>query len=398
MYALIPAAGRGARFNSLTPGPNKIFQRVAGKSVLRHTVDKFDLHPLVDLIVVVASESECEAVRIDLAGIGTPLSVVRGGDTRQDSVYLGLRSLPNMHDAIVLVHDAARPNVTNDLISRVIESALRYGSGVAAVPVNDTLKSVNSAMEIDNSVDRSSMWAVQTPQAFRLSTLLSAHEYAATHEVRATDESGLVCALQNLPVKIVSGESGNVKLTRTDDLAYIEFVQVKNSVRSTMQTRIGFGYDIHPFGPERRLILGGVAVPTTDGRGLLGHSDADVLVHAICDALLGAAGLPDIGVLFPNTDESYKDADSCALLSVVNDRLVSMGFSVVNVDSTVIAERPKIAPFVVAMKQRIAEVLNIKPEQVGVKATTNEGLGSLGSGLGIAAHAVAAISFVPNVE
>ena len=199
-------------------------------------------------------------------------------------------------------------------------------------------------------------------------------------------------ALGDEPVHLVLGASDNLKITRPEDLPLAEAILRSRHPQAAGQTRVGFGYDIHRLVPGRRLMLGGVEIPDPQGRGLDGHSDADVLLHALMDALLGAAGLPDIGHLFPNTDPAYAGADSARLLAEVHRRVSEQGFFVVNVDATLIAESPKIAPFVAQMRKVIAGHLHLEPAQVGIKATTNEGLGALGAGQGIAAHAVAGLA------
>lgn len=228
-----------------------------------------------------------------------------------------------------------------------------------------------------------------TPQAFPLKTLFEAHVAARDLGWTGTDEASLVEKFSNEAVHLIPGDPANFKVTRPEDLRLAE--AILNSRRETLalQTRIGFGYDIHRLAEGRRLLLGGVEIPSP--LGLDGHSDADVLLHALCDALLGAAGLPDIGVLFPNTDAAYEDASSLGFLRLVVERLQESGYQIGNVDLTLIAEAPKIAPHVPQMRALIADALRIAPGRVGIKATTNERLGSLGRGEGMAAHAVAAI-------
>ena len=402
-YALIPAAGRGVRF-STSPGAdraggNKVYAPLGGRPLLCWTAEAFAGHAGVDGVVVVAAADEVARCRAALDGVDRVLAVVPGGRTRQESVAVGLFALGGDPDDLVLVHDAARPLVPQDVIARCLRGAAAHGSAVAALPVADTLKAVDGAADggltVRRTVDRDGLWAVQTPQAFRLATLYEAHAAARDVGWTGTDEASLVERFTDQPVHLVAGDPLNFKVTRPEDLRLAEAVLAARegggmTQNVMIQTRIGFGYDVHRLVPGRPLMLGGVPVPHT--HGLDGHSDADVLLHALCDALLGAAGLPDIGVLFPNTDPAFKDIASLELLRRVMDRLESAGYGVGNVDLTLIAEAPKIAPHVPAMRALVADALRIAPARVGIKATTNEGLGSLGRGEGMAAHAVAAVA------
>ncbi len=389
-YALIPAAGRAARFNTDgRAGGNKVFAPIAGRSLLRWTVEAFAAHAEIDGILVVATSGEVVRCRAALDGVEKLLAIIPGGETRQASVAIGLFTLGGAADDLVLVHDGARPLVTPEVITRCLDGAREFGNAVAALPLSDTLKAVDEQQTVQRTVDREGLWAVQTPQAFRLATLFEAHVAARAQGWTGTDEASLVEKFSEEPVHLVLGAPSNFKVTRPDDLRLAEAVLRSRLEGPVGQTRIGFGYDIHPLALGRRLVLGGVEIPSP--RGLDGHSDADVLLHALCDALLGAAGLPDIGNLFPNTDPAYKGISSLHLLRQVWERLNLAGYEVGNVDLTLIAETPKIAPHVPQMRALIAQTLHIEPARVGIKATTNEGLGSLGRGEGIAAHAVAAI-------
>ena len=389
-YALIPAAGRAARFNTDggTDG-NKVFAPLMGRPLLRWTAAAFADHPGIDGIVVVAGAGEVARCREALDGLDKLLAIIPGGETRQVSVAIGLFTLGGAADDLVLVHDGARPLVTPEIITRCLDGAREFGNAVAALPLTDTLKAVDDAQIVQRTVDREGLWAVQTPQAFRIATLFDAHIAARDQGWSGTDEASLVERFGAEPVHLVLGAPDNLKVTRPGDLKLAEALLRARSGEQMAQTRIGFGYDIHPLIAGRLLMLGGVAIPSP--RGLDGHSDADVLLHALCDALLGAAGLPDIGNLFPNTDAAYKGISSLELLRQVRERVGAVGYSVGNVDMTLIAEAPKISSHVPQMRTLIAECLHIEPARVGIKATTNEGLGSLGRGEGIAAHAVAAI-------
>ncbi len=391
VYVLIPAAGRAARFNVPGNAPgNKVFALLGGKPVLARTVEAFASHPRIDGIVVIAGPSEVSRCRETSAGLDKVLAVVAGGQTRQESVAIGLFTLGGDPDDLILVHDAARPLVTAAVIDRCIAGAKEFGNAVAALPVTDTLKSADENFTVQRTVDRDGLWAMQTPQAFRLSALFGAYSAARSMGWTGTDEAALVEQFSEEPVHLVLGDPSNLKITSPEDLPLAEAIWQSRYPAPPMKTRIGFGYDIHPLIEGRKLFLGGIEIASP--RGLDGHSDADVLLHALCDALLGAAGLPDIGHLFPNSDAAYKGIPSLELLREVVRRLHDANYAVGNADMTLIAEAPKIAPYIAQMQAAIAAVLHVEPSQVGIKATTNEGLGSLGRGEGIAAHAVALLT------
>ena len=401
--------GEGAR--------NKVFAPLLGRPILRWTVEAFAGRDDVDGIVVVTGAHEVAEVKSMLAGVDKVMSILAGGASRQESVYIGLSALAGGEESLIVVHDAARPLVDADTIDRCLRTARALGNAVAAAPVVDTLKSAGVDNVVTGTVDREGLFAVQTPQVFRWSTLAKAHLFARDVGFAGTDEASVVEHAGVEPVNLVVGSPENLKITRPGDLRIAEALLqdrinrsnsggiegskpgimelMKQAVLSDaiLMPRIGFGYDIHRFAPGRRLVLGGVEFEPVDGRGLDGHSDADVLLHAICDALLGAAALPDIGHLFPNTDPAYAGISSLRLLEEVGNRLTAQGASIVNVDATVIAERPKIGPAIPRMRESIAGALGIDGGRVGIKATTNEGLGSIGDGMGIAAHAVAAVLF-----
>lgn len=387
-YALIPAAGHGARFNidSSVDGVNKVFALLQGIPLLRRTVRAFADHEGVDGIIVVTGASEVARCRETLWGLDKVMAVVVGGASRQESVSIGLFALGAAPDDLILVHDGARPLVSAAVINRCVQGGRENGSAVAALPVHDTLKRVEKEQIVRETVDRQNLWAVQTPQAFRAQTLLNAHVHANATGFTGTDEASLVEHLGGVPIHLVLGEPSNIKVTRPEDL------RMADALLGRRETRVGFGYDIHRLSAGRRLVLGGVEIADPQGRGLEGHSDADVLLHALCDALLGAAGLPDIGTLYPNTDPAYAGIASTRLLQDVVARLGAAGFQVVNVDTTLIAEAPKIMPHVTQMREIIAGLLGLEPSRVGIKATTNEGLGALGQGQGIAAHAVVGVT------
>jgi 2-C-methyl-D-erythritol 4-phosphate cytidylyltransferase/2-C-methyl-D-erythritol 2,4-cyclodiphosphate synthase len=341
----------------------------------------------VEEIVLVSPPDGVEAFRVLIAGGPDDKTekVVAGGATRQESVWAGLCEVSAGMDC-VLIHDAARPLVSPRLIESCGAAAASHGAAIAALPVSDSLKrSVGDV--IAASVDRSGLWTAQTPQAFRLSVITEAYTRARRDGVVATDDAALVEATGR-PVRLVMGSPRNIKITYPADLALAE--SLVRAELGAVGMRCGIGYDVHRLVAGRRLMLGGVEFP--GARGLAGHSDADVLAHAICDALLGAAGLGDIGRHFPDTDPRYAGADSIELLRRVREMTAAAGFGVVNVDAVVIAEEPRIAGDVARMQQRIGEALGIPPDRVSVKGKTAEGLGSIGAGEGIASHAICTIA------
>ncbi|OFX26925.1 MAG: hypothetical protein A2Z07_04685 [Armatimonadetes bacterium RBG_16_67_12] len=375
--AVIVAAGSGSR---LPGGVAKPFLPLGGRWILERAVAPFERCAAIGTIAVVVGAGSVEAVRARLAG--KVAAVVPGGSTRRDSVAAGLDAVP---DAVwVVVHDGVRPFVSEDLVVAVLDAARRSGAATAGLPVSDTLKRVEGG-RIQATVDRAALWAVQTPQAFRAALLREAHRRIGADEP-VTDDADLVQQL-GAEVVVVAGDSANMKITTPQDL---ELARQRIAATEGGAVRVGTGYDVHRLAPDRPLVLGGVPIPHP--RGLDGHSDADVLTHAIMDALLGAAGERDIGYHFPSTDPAYKGAGSLRLLAVIVERLRAAGWSVANVDAVVLAEAPRLEPHVETMRSRLASVLGIVPGRVGIKATTGEGLGPVGRGEGIAAHAVALLS------
>ncbi len=376
--ALVPAAGRGRR---LGKEANKAFVSVAGKPILAHTLAVFETCKAVRDVVLVVGEREIEAAGelVDRFGFAKVSAVVAGGGERQDSVRSGLE---HVRSSVVAIHDAARPFVTSDIIVRSIERALEMGACIAAVPVIDTIKRARPDGCVGKTIDRGALFAVQTPQTFRTELIRLAHGRAHTEGVYATDDAALVERLGE-KVSIVDGSYENVKITTPADL---EAAQRRLGVGST---RTGIGFDAHRLVEGRRLVLGGVEIEYE--KGLLGHSDADVMLHALSDALLGAAALGDIGKHFPDSDAAYKDASSLNLLSQVGDLLRARGWRIVCVDTVLACERPKIARYVDEMAGNISHALGIPPDAVSIKATTTEGMGYIGRGEGISCYAVANI-------
>lgn len=315
-----------------------------------------------------------------------PVQIVSGGETRQSSVEQGiLAAAPN--SSFVAIHDGARPMVEQQDVERVIADGIHYQAATLGVPSVDTVKIVNEKNFVTSTPDRSFVYQIQTPQVFCKSLYLDCLARAKNSGKDYTDDCQLFEAFGH-PVYITKGSYRNRKITTPEDQQIAE-VLMESAKERKKSMRIGHGYDVHQLTEGRKLILGGVEIPHTVG--LLGHSDADVLLHAIMDALLGAAALGDIGKHFPDNDPAYKGADSMQLLAHVIDLLAQKGYHIENIDSTIIAQKPKLAPYLLTMKENIGSVCGITPEQVNVKATTEEKLGFTGECLGISAHAVALI-------
>ncbi len=372
----------------------KPYLQLHGKPILAHTISVFDNNPVVDSIFVIVNDSDlelCESMSIKPYGFRKVANLIPGGETRQDSVFNGLRLLPSDTD-FVIVHDGVRPFVTGDLIDSCLEAVEEWGAAVAAVPVQDTIKVADTDGFIVDTPNRSKLWAVQTPQGFRRDVLMEAHQQARQTGLRATDDAALVEQLGRR-IKLITGNHRNLKITTAEDLLiaeafctgenskFADHIQLKNM-------RVGIGYDVHRLVENQKLVLGGVQIPYA--KGLLGHSDADVLTHAVCDAILGAAGLGDIGVHFPDTDEAYADVNSLVLLKHVKT-LVERDYSFLNVDSTIIAQRPKLAAYIPKMRQQLADTLSVPVDRINIKATTSEGLGFIGKEKAIAAQAIVSL-------
>jgi len=375
--AIIAAGGRGERFGAGRP---KQLLMLGGLPILQRSVDALLDHPRIsDMVVALPPELAAEPPAY-LRSRGKPLVVVEGGARRQDSVARAFARIPAAAE-IVVIHDAARPLVTADLIERTVAAAAADGAAVAAVRATDTVKRGDADGLVVETLPREQVYLAQTPQAFRVGVLRDA--LALTGD--ATDESALAERAGHR-VRLVDGEPSNVKITTPGDLSAAERVMAAGAP----PIRIGQGYDLHRLVPGRPLVLGGVTIAFD--LGLAGHSDADIVCHAVTDAVLGAAGLGDIGRHFPDTDARWKGADSVALLAAACALVRDAGYSVVNVDVTVIAERPKLAPHADAMRANLAGALGCAASQVSVKAKTNEGVESMGVGASMAAHAVALIA------
>jgi 2-C-methyl-D-erythritol 4-phosphate cytidylyltransferase/2-C-methyl-D-erythritol 2,4-cyclodiphosphate synthase len=390
--AVLVAAGRGARF-----GGDKLARLLRGRPVLHWTLAAFESCPAIETITLVVGEEhrEAAAALVAAAGCTRVAAIVAGGAERQESVFRGLCAAPPSD--LIAVHDGARPLIAPGLIARCVEAAREHGAAAPALPVVDTLKRLDPEGRMGETVDRRSLVAIQTPQVFRRELLLQAHEAARREAFAGTDDASLVERLGH-PIFPIPGDPGNLKITTPEDLDLAEaHLGVRDGTTSAgpslvppqLAPRAGIGYDVHRLIPGRPLVLGGVTLPHP--LGLDGHSDADVLCHAIGDALLGAAGLGDLGRHFPDNDARWKDASSLDLLRRIAGLVREAGLRPLQVDATLLAEAPKIAPHVDAMGRHISQALGLSPGAVNVKATTNEGMGFVGRREGMAAHAVATV-------
>lgn len=364
--AILLAGGSGTRFGAGTP---KQYLTLAGRSVIRHAAEALARHA-----TLLQPVGDAGPIAAHLAGIGH-LPPVPGGATRQDSVMSGLNALIPHAPDVVLVHDGARPLFPGGTIPALLAALETAPGAIPALPVADTLKLVSGGT-ITRTVPRDGLYRAQTPQAFRFQALLDAHR-AGT--VGATDDASLIEAIGGT-VAIVPGSEDNIKVTYPEDLARLERI-----MRQPLIPRVGTGFDVHVLEAGRPLFLCGVAVP--HDKGLAGHSDADVGIHALCDAIYGALAEGDIGRHFPPTEASWKDADSARFLGHAAGRIAARGGVLANADVTLICERPKIAPHATAMRERLAAIMGVEAACVSVKATTTERLGFTGRGEGIAAQA-----------
>jgi 2-C-methyl-D-erythritol 4-phosphate cytidylyltransferase/2-C-methyl-D-erythritol 2,4-cyclodiphosphate synthase len=394
--AIIAAGGRGQRLGGARP---KQFLSIGGRPILERSVSVFLAHPSIDEVVVALAADLAAAPPDYLRRGAKPLRVVAGGRRRQDSVANAFREVSPRAD-IVVVHDAARPFVSGDLIARTIVAAAESGAALAALPARDTVKrgvrrswhpagglephANTDVIVVAETLPRETIFLAQTPQAFRRAILRDA--LLSTDE--ATDEAALVEGAGH-EVRLVEGEPSNIKITTPEDVPLAEAIAV-SARGASVRVRVGMGYDLHRMVDGRPLILGGVTIPFD--RGPLGYSDADVVCHALTDAVLGAAAAGDIGGHFPDSDPQWAGASSMDLLRRAAGIAGERGYAVSNVDVVVIAERPKLHPYIDAMRDNIAAALGMTPDGVSIKGKTNEGVGELGRAEAIAVHAVALVN------
>jgi 2-C-methyl-D-erythritol 4-phosphate cytidylyltransferase/2-C-methyl-D-erythritol 2,4-cyclodiphosphate synthase len=385
--AIIPAGGAGLRLGSSIA---KQYLLLDGVPVLARTLKIFQQAKVIDEIVLVVPEDDLISVKkqlLDKYDLTKVRAIVAGGKERQDSVRNGFLAIADRCD-VVLIHDGVRPLLTEEMINQVVAAAKIDGASSIGVKVKDTVKQTADTDLVEATLPRNNLWLTQTPQAFAFDILQKAYAAAVSDKFYGTDDASLVERIGG-KVKMIAGSHENIKITTPEDLIIAEAF-LKNKTGTSMNTRSGFGYDSHRFAAGRKLNLGGVEIAFDFG--LQGHSDADALIHAICDALLGAAGCGDIGRHFPDTDQSYKDISSIIILERVKKIIEEKGFLINNIDATVVMEKPKLAPYAAAMVINIARILEISETAVNVKAKTNEGMGFIGNNEGVAVFATACVN------
>jgi 2-C-methyl-D-erythritol 4-phosphate cytidylyltransferase/2-C-methyl-D-erythritol 2,4-cyclodiphosphate synthase len=385
--ALIVAAGRGARASE--DSRPKQYCPIGGLAMIARVIGAFASHPSIDDILVVIHPDDATLYDDASRPFGERLrKAVTGGATRQDSVRAGLEALAGEAPRSVLIHDAARPFADHPLITRVIRSLDAHAGALPCLPVTDTLKR-GSQGRVTGTVNRRELWRAQTPQGFHFDAILAAHRAAAREPRRDfTDDAG-VAEWFGLDVALVEGSEQNRKITTAEDLRIADQL-FRPEHAPAAKIRVASGYDVHAFGPGNAVMLCGVSIP--HAKKLIGHSDADVGLHALTDALLGTIAEGDIGVHFPPSDARWRGVASEIFLRHAAAKVKERGGGIVHVDVTLLCEAPRIGPYREAMRARIAEMLGLEMTQVSIKATTNEGLGSIGRGEGIAAMATATVS------
>jgi 2-C-methyl-D-erythritol 4-phosphate cytidylyltransferase/2-C-methyl-D-erythritol 2,4-cyclodiphosphate synthase len=384
LAVVILAAGKGSR---MALGQNKVFALLGDKPVLSWSVAAFSALSEVEEIIIAAAAAELDLCRELSRDFAKVKKIVQGGASRQQSVYNAVAAVSPVCNQVA-VHDAARPFVSAWHIKSLLADALLHGSSVPAVPVKDTIKQADGH-KIIGTLCRDQLFAAQTPQIFSKADLLSAHEKARAENFQASDDASLL-EHYGFDVYLSPGEESNFKLTTPEDWQRAKLMIA--NIGQANKMRMGIGYDVHKLVLGRKLVLGGVTIehPT----GLWGHSDADVLCHAIADALFGAAAMGDIGRHFPDSNERYKGISSLLLLTEAGQKLTQERYRICNIDSIVIAQKPKLAPYISLMRANIAQALSISVEQISIKATTTETLGFCGREEGIAAQATALIESV----
>ncbi len=379
--AIVVAAGRGERAGGTQP---KQYRTLLGEPVLRRALRTLALHPAIDAVQAVIDPAENELFRGAVRELPKCLAPAAGGSTRQRSVRAGLEALAELKPSIVLVHDAARPLASAALVDRALAAVEATGAAIPVIALSDTVKRVDKTGTVISTLDRNELRAVQTPQAFFFAPFIEAHRRASKAGLDDFPDDAALAEWAGIPVATFAGETGNLKLTTADD-----FIRAEAIADAVTDVRTGTGFDVHAFGPGDHVMLGGVAIP--HDKGLIGHSDADVLLHALTDAVLGALGEADIGHHFPPAQEEWRGAASDQFLAFAASRVRARGGRIAHLDATVLCETPKLAPHRDAIRARIAAIAGIEISRVSVKATTTEGLGFIGRKEGIAAMATATL-------
>jgi 2-C-methyl-D-erythritol 4-phosphate cytidylyltransferase / 2-C-methyl-D-erythritol 2,4-cyclodiphosphate synthase len=380
--AVVVAAGRGYRAGGDMP---KQYRAIAGEPVIRPTLTAFLRHPQVDAVQPVIHPDDADAFRAATAGLDNLLPPVPGGATRQASVRAGLQALRAAAPELVLIHDAARPFLSGDLISRAIAAAKQHGAAVPAIAITDTVKQIDAQDMISETLDRSRLRTVQTPQAFAYDLIVAFHGRAAAAGREDFTDDAALAEWAGHRVNAFPGESTNVKLTTNDDFERAEMLRLA----SLADVRTGNGFDVHAFGDGDHVMLGGVRIP--HARGVTGHSDADVALHALVDAILGALAEGDIGVHFPPSDPQWRGASSDRFLAFACERVRARSGMIAHLDVTIVCETPRVGPHRDAMRARIAAIAGIPIGRVAIKATTSEKMGFTGRGEGLVAMATATV-------
>jgi 2-C-methyl-D-erythritol 4-phosphate cytidylyltransferase / 2-C-methyl-D-erythritol 2,4-cyclodiphosphate synthase len=380
--AVIVAAGRGERAGTNIP---KQYRPIAGEPMIRATLRAFLAHPRIDFVQPVINPKDADAYAHAIAGLKDLLTPVAGGATRQASVRAGLEALARHSPALVLIHDAARPFVSPGLIDRAIGAGRSSGAAVPGIALADTVKSIDDSATVIETLDRSRLRMVQTPQSFAFGLIVEAHRRAAAAQRDSFTDDAALAEWAGQRVSVFEGEADNLKVTTKDDFTRAEMTRFA----TLSDVRTGNGFDVHAFADGDHVMLGGIRIPHS--HGVTGHSDADVALHALVDAILGALAEGDIGAHFPPSDPQWKGAASDRFLAFACERVRKRGGVISHLDVTVVCEAPRISPHRDVMRARIAAIANLAVDRVAVKATTSEKLGFAGRGEGIFAMATATI-------
>jgi 2-C-methyl-D-erythritol 4-phosphate cytidylyltransferase/2-C-methyl-D-erythritol 2,4-cyclodiphosphate synthase len=387
--AVVVAAGRGERAGASLP---KQYRSIGGEPMIRATLRAFLAHPRIDFVQPVINPNDRDSYRDAIAGLKDLLPPVAGGATRQASVRAGLEALASHNPGLVLIHDAARPFVSAALIDRAIGAGRTSGAAVPGVAPADTVKAIDDNAMVTETLDRSRLRSVQTPQAFTFSLILEAHRRAAAARHESFTDDAALAEWAGQRVSVFEGEAANLKVTTADDMARAEMTRLA----ALSDVRTGNGFDVHAFAEGDHVMLAGIRIPHS--RGVTGHSDADVALHALVDAILGALAEGDIGAHFPPSDPQWKGAASDHFLAFACERVRKRGGVIAHLDVTIVCETPRISPHRDAMRARIADIANVAIDRVAVKATTSEKLGFTGRGEGIFAMAAATIRLPWSAE
>jgi 2-C-methyl-D-erythritol 4-phosphate cytidylyltransferase/2-C-methyl-D-erythritol 2,4-cyclodiphosphate synthase len=380
--AVVVAAGRGERAGTSIP---KQYRLIGGEPMIRATLRAFLRHPRIDFVQPVINLDDRDSYQRAISGLKNLLPPVAGGTTRQASVRAGLEALALHSPRLVLIHDAARPFVSAELIDRAIGAGRNCGAAVPGMALADTVKAINDSAIVIETLDRSRLRSVQTPQAFTFNLILEAHRRAAAARNESFTDDAALAEWAGQRVSVFEGEAANLKVTTADDFAHAEITRLA----APSDVRTGNGFDVHAFAEGDHVMLAGIQIPHS--RGVTGHSDADVALHALVDAILGALADGDIGAHFPPSDPQWKGAASERFLAFACERVSKRGGVIAHLDVTIVCEAPRISPHRDAMRARIAGIANIAIDRVAVKATTSEKLGFAGRGEGILAMATATI-------